>query len=90
MRGGIISENVWIQAIIYLDRLKKSPYNLKLTWSNVRRSLGTVLMISQKIMEDKFYPNSFYAKMFDLEPKGISFFTHIQTYYLILISDIFL
>ena len=90
-RQGHFSEHVWIHALIYLDRLKKRPDNEKLSWSNVRNSLGTAIMLSHKFLEDEPYYNAHYAGIFriQLHPEGISFFMHITTYYFILISDIF-
>lgn len=57
------SRSVFVNAIIYLDRVKKADRKLMVCEMNVHRLLMTALTCSVKFMEDEVFCNTYYQKV---------------------------
>lgn len=57
------SRSVFVNALIYLDRIKQSDPRLAISEMNVHRVLMTSVVLSVKFLEDELYQNSYFAKV---------------------------
>lgn len=57
------SRSVFIIALVYIDRLKRSDPRLAISELNVHRILITAILLAMKFVEDEIYPNSYLAKV---------------------------
>lgn len=57
------SRSVFVNALVYLDRIKKTDPRLAISEMNVHRVLMTAVVLSVKFLEDELYRNSYFAKV---------------------------
>lgn len=57
------SRSVFVNALVYLDRIKQSDPRLAISEMNVHRVLMTSVVLSVKFLEDELYQNSYFAKV---------------------------
>lgn len=57
------SRSVFINALVYLDRIKRADKRLAISEMNVHRILITAVVLSVKFLEDELYHNSYFAKV---------------------------
>lgn len=57
------SRSVFVNALVYLDRIKKTDPRLAISEMNVHRVLITAVVLSVKFLEDELYRNSYFAKV---------------------------
>eukprot|EP00727_Mastigamoeba_balamuthi_P009070 m51a1_g4786 putative n-terminal domain protein (217) ;mRNA; f:62382-63603 len=54
---------MWVQALLYIDRLLKRNHGFMLASNNVHRIIITSVMAALKFNEDKTYANEFFARV---------------------------
>lgn len=57
------SRSVFVNALVYLDRIKHKDKRLAISEMNVHRILITAIVLSVKFLEDELYNNSYFAKV---------------------------
>jgi hypothetical protein len=57
------SRSVFVNALVYLDRIKQTDPRLAISEMNVHRVLMTAVVLSVKFLEDELYQNSYFAKV---------------------------
>lgn len=57
------SRSVFVVALIYMDRIKRSDPRMAISELNVHRILMTAVVLSVKYLEDELYQNSQFAKI---------------------------
>lgn len=61
------SRSVFINALVYLDRIKRTDQRLAISEMNVHRVLITAIVLSVKFLEDESYLNNYLAKVGGIE-----------------------
>ncbi len=66
------SESCYIFALIYIDRYIQAQAGNRVSPTNIHQLFATALLIATKFLEDEFFDNAYYAKIFGISTAGLN------------------